>query len=136
MQRMLDAGPVHRALKMRVAEADDDGFVLHAETGPEHAGADDGAFLHGGVIATVLDTTATFALIGVTDTDWNTIDLRVDFLRPVPRGALLARGRAVQIGRRLGRATAELFAAGSGRLLASATGTFVRAAGDEAGAAG
>ncbi|HXW45170.1 MAG TPA: PaaI family thioesterase [Streptosporangiaceae bacterium] len=127
LQGMLDSAPVHRALGLRVARADDHGLILHAQPGPEHAGADDSEFLHGGVVATVLDTTATFALIAATGTDWSTVDLRVDFLRPAPAGPLEARGRAVQAGRRLGRATAELYAAGSHRLLASAAGTFVRA---------
>jgi uncharacterized protein (TIGR00369 family) len=133
LQKMLDGTPVHRALRLRLAEtvegadAAEAGIVLRAEPGAEHAGADGLGFLHGGVVATILDTTATFALIHATGTDWNTVDLRVDFVRPAPSGPLEARGSAVQIGRRLGRAKADLYAAGSDRLLASATGTFVRA---------
>jgi uncharacterized protein (TIGR00369 family) len=130
LQRMLDAAPVHRALRLRVASVGDSDVVLHADAGPEHLGEDGAAFLHGGVVATVLDTTATFALIGATGTDWSTVDLRVDYLRPAPAGRLEARGRAVQVGRRLGRATADLFA-GSDRLVACATGTFARALPDD-----
>jgi uncharacterized protein (TIGR00369 family) len=130
LQALLDGAPVHRGLGLRVTEAGEHGLILYADAGPEHAGADDSEFLHGGVVATVLDTTATFALIAATGTDWSTVDLRVDFLRPAPAGPLEARGQAVQVGRRLGRATAELYAAGSKRLLASAAGTFVRAAGE------
>jgi uncharacterized protein (TIGR00369 family) len=126
LQQLLDATPVHRALRLRVAEGGDRDIVLRAETGPEHLAEDGADYLHGGVVATVLDTTATFALIGATGTDWNTVDLRVDYLRPTPPGELEARGSAIQVGRRLGRARAELFAADSGRLLASATGTFAR----------
>jgi uncharacterized protein (TIGR00369 family) len=132
LQRLLDASPVHRALRLRVAEGDGD-IVLRADAGPEHLAEDGADYLHGGVVATVLDTTATFALIGATGADWNTVDLRVDYLRPAPPGELLARGNAVQIGKRLGRASAELFAAESGRLVASATGTFARANPDAGG---
>lgn len=132
LQRLLDAAPVHRALRLRIAETGDGGIVLQAEAGPDHLGEDGADYLHGGVVATVLDAAATFALIGATGTDWSTVDLRVDYLRPVPAGPLEARGRAVQIGRRLGRATAELFGADSGQLVACAAGTFTRSAPDPA----
>jgi uncharacterized protein (TIGR00369 family) len=130
MQRLLDSTPLHRALGLRVTSVGDDGVVLRAEAGPEHLVEDGGEYLHGGVVATVLDSAATFALIGVTGTDWSTVDLRVDYLRPTPAGALEIRGSAVQVGRRLGRARAELLADGTGAVLASATGTFVRAVQD------
>ncbi len=130
LQRLLDSTPVHRALALRVTEAGDHHVVLHAEAGPEHLVEDGGEYLHGGVVATVLDAAATFALIGATDTDWSTVDLRVDYLRPVPAGPLQIRGNAIQIGKRLGRATAELLAGGAEPVVASATGTFVRAATD------
>jgi uncharacterized protein (TIGR00369 family) len=134
LQRLLDSAPVHRALRLRVVSSDASGIVLQAETGADHAGTDASQFLHGGVVATVLDTSATFALIAATDDDWSTVDLRIDYLRPAAAGPLEARGHAIQAGRRLGRATAELFAAGSDRLVARATGTFVRAV-PETGAA-
>jgi uncharacterized protein (TIGR00369 family) len=127
LQRLLDGTPVHRALRIRVVSSESGGLVLHAEASQEHVGADDGTFLHGGVVATVLDTAATFALIAATGDDWSTVDLRLDYLRPVPAGLLEARARVVQAGRRLGRSTAELVLPGSDRVLASAAGTFVRA---------
>ncbi len=130
LQRLLDSTPVHRALGLRVTNAGDHQVVLQAEAGPEHLVEDGAEYLHGGVVATMLDAAATFALIGATDTDWSTVDLRVDYLRPVPAGPLQIRGNAIQIGKRLGRATAELLAGGAEPVVASATGTFVRAATD------
>lgn len=128
LQALIDGTPVHRALRLRLVGTSSSGLVLQADAGAEHAGADGSQFLHGGVVATVLDSAATFALIAATETDWSTVDLRIDYVRPVPVGVLRVRGTVVHIGRRLGRATAELVAAGSERLLASAAGTFVRAA--------
>jgi len=125
LQRLLDASPVHRALRLRVVQADDAGVRLEAEAGPEHTGEDGSQFLHGGVVATLLDTAATFALIQATGADWGTADLRVDFVRPAPAGPLYADATAVHVGRRLGRASARL-SDPSARLLASAVGTFVR----------
>jgi uncharacterized protein (TIGR00369 family) len=128
LQRLLDSSPVHRALRMRVVSSDASGVVLTAHAGPEHLGEDAGTALHGGVVATLLDTAATFALIAVTGTDWSTVDLRIDYLRPAAAGPLQARSTAVQAGRRLGRARAELTAGSDERLAATAAGTFIRTA--------
>jgi uncharacterized protein (TIGR00369 family) len=133
LQSLIDSSPVHRALRLRVASGDvatGDGARLRlaAETGPAHAGEDGSPFLHGGVIATLLDTAATFALIQASGTDWGTVDLRIDFVRPAPSGPLMADARALHVGRRLGRASAELTDPSTGRLLATATGTFARTA--------
>jgi uncharacterized protein (TIGR00369 family) len=127
VQRLLDSTPVHRALRLRVTSVGDQHVRLHADAGPEYLSEEGGTYLHGGVVATLLDAAATFALIGATGTDWSTVDLRVDYLRPAPAGPLEIRGRAVQAGRRLGRATAELVAAGGSQVVAIATGTFARA---------
>lgn len=123
LQRVVDASPVHRALGLRARPAGD-GVLFEASPGPEHS-LDGGDVLHGGTVATMLDTAATFALIDSTETDWSTVDLRVDYLRPVPVGSLEVRGRVVHAGRRLGRASAEIADPRSGRLLAAAIGTFV-----------
>jgi uncharacterized protein (TIGR00369 family) len=124
LQRLLDESPVHRGLGL-LAVATDGGVLLDAGPGPEHS-VGGGAHLHGGVIATILDTAATFALIDATGSDWSTVDLRVDYLRPAPVAALRATGHAVHAGRQLGRARAELCEPETGRRLAEAVGTFVR----------
>jgi uncharacterized protein (TIGR00369 family) len=126
LQRLLDGTPVHRALRLRAVRSDEVGLLLAAEATAEHLGADGHPFLHGGVVATLLDTAAPVAGIAATGTDWSTVDLRLDYLRPVPAGALEARSHAGHAGRRLGRASAELVVAGTDRVLASASGTFVR----------
>ncbi len=124
LQRLVDTSPLHGALRMR-AHVTDDGICFDAEPGPEHS-AGEGGSLHGGVVATLLDAAATFALIASTGIDWSTVDLRVDFLRPAPLAALEVRGHVVRAGRRFGRAKAELADPRSARLLAEAVGTFVR----------
>jgi uncharacterized protein (TIGR00369 family) len=128
LQRLIDTSPVHRALRLRVAAAEPERLRLAAETGPDHAGEDGSKFLHGGVIATLLDAAATFALIQASGTDWGTVDLRIDFVRPAPAGPLFADAATLHVGRRLGRARAELTDPSSGRLLATAVGTFARTA--------
>jgi uncharacterized protein (TIGR00369 family) len=126
LQRLVDSSPVHRGLRLRVISAGETHVRFEAQAGLEHAGEEDSPYLHGGVVATLLDTAATFALIQATGVDWGTVDLRVDFVRPAPIGVLLAGATAVHVGRRLGRASAELTEPSSTRLLASAVGTFAR----------
>lgn len=126
LQKLLDTSPLHTALGLKVRFAGDE-LVLDTAPGPAYS-IDGGAFVHGGVIATILDTAATFSLINATGTDWSTVDLRIDYLRPAPIRDLKVTGRAAKVGQRLGRASAELTEAGTHRLLASAVGTFVRSA--------
>lgn len=129
LQALLEETPLHRALGLRVAAVSEDRLVLEARPTEEHA-VDDNQ-LHGGVVATILDTAATFALIGATGADWGTVDLRVDYLRPAPVAPLDAAGQVLHAGKRLGRARAELVDRGTGRTVASAVGTFVRQAHEE-----
>ncbi|HTX62352.1 MAG TPA: PaaI family thioesterase [Acidimicrobiales bacterium] len=124
LQRLVDGSPVHGALGLRVRPAKE-GVLFDAAPGRQHS-TDGGEIVHGGVVATMLDTAATFALVDATGADWSTIDLRVDYLRPAPVAPLEVRGLPVQVGRRFGRAKAELADPRSGRLLAAAVGTFVR----------
>lgn len=127
LDEMLEESPVHRGLRIRVGESAPGSLVLEAQPGIEHSLGDDST-LHGGLVATLLDTAATFALINETGSDWSTVDIRVDYLRPAPIGRLLLRSRPVHAGRRFGRAAAELVDPASGKTLAACTGTFVRAA--------
>lgn len=130
LQALVDETPLHRALGLQVASVTASGLVLRAQPSAEHAVAQ--GQLHGGAVAMLLDTAATFALIGVTGDDWGTVDLRVDYLRPAPVAPLEAAGRVLHAGRRLGRAAAELIDPETGRVVASAVGTFVRQAPEEA----
>ena len=59
--------------------------------------------LHGGVIASLIDTAAAFAVITQLERDQRatTTDLTVHYLRPVMSGRLTARARMVRAGRRL-----------------------------------
>lgn len=64
--------------------------------------------IHGGILATLIDTAATFALIRASGHDWSTVDLRVDYVRPVLSPHIWVEAVAVQVGRTLGRATCRL----------------------------
>jgi uncharacterized protein (TIGR00369 family) len=80
--------------------------------------------VHGGALATALDTAATLAIISSIGADASTVDLRLDYVRPALDEVFGVEGRTTRAGRRVGFADAELRTA-SGRLVASARGTFV-----------
>lgn len=80
-------------------------------------------YIHGGAIATLIDVAGNFAIIAAIGRDVPTIDLRVDYLRPVRNGALRAVGRAVKVGRRLGVADVEVFDE-AGQMVAIGRGLF------------
>jgi uncharacterized protein (TIGR00369 family) len=79
--------------------------------------------LHGGAVASLLDTAATWALVAETSRFFTTVDLRTDFLRPARLGSLKAVGEVLAVGGSIARARASLFDE-SGNLCAVATGTF------------
>lgn len=124
LRALLDEPPLHRSLGLEVAVVREGELVVVARPGEEHAVGP--GQLHGGVVATILDTAATFALVAATGTDWGTVDLRVDYLRPAPVGRLEATARVLHAGRRLGRASATLSDPTTGRTLATAVGAFAR----------
>ncbi len=61
--------------------------------------ADGSDWYHGGVVAALIDIAGDYALWSHVGDGLPTIDLRVDWLRPARRGALLAVGRSVKVGR-------------------------------------
>jgi uncharacterized protein (TIGR00369 family) len=124
LQRWVDEAPFHAQLGRLTITATEGGVELAADLPPSGANEPGGAVAHGGVAASLLDTSLSFALIARTGTDWTTVDLRIDYLRPVPLGTVMATGRVVRAGRRIGRAEGSLVDA-EGTECARAIGTFV-----------
>jgi uncharacterized protein (TIGR00369 family) len=80
--------------------------------------------VHGGALATALDTAACFAVISVVGADVTTVDLRTDFVRPALDEEFRVRGRELRVGKRFGWADAAVETV-EGRIVAAARGTFV-----------
>jgi len=90
---------------------------------PASARTGEEGLVHGGALATALDTAATFAVISSIGTDASTVDLRLDYLRPALDSQLTVDGVTVRAGRRFAFADATV-AAADGRVIATARGTF------------
>jgi uncharacterized protein (TIGR00369 family) len=123
-QRLLDDIPLHASQRLRLTVVAG-GVRIEGVLGEESARSRVHAQAHGGAVSALLDTAATFAVACETKQAWSTLDLRVDFLRPVPLGPIAVTGAVVRAGRRVARASADLLD-GSGRRCAMAIATFVR----------
>lgn len=83
--------------------------------------------VHGGVIASLIDTATAFAIITLLDPKEKvtTVDLAISYLRPVTDGRLRAAAKVVRAGKRLFVVSAEVFDK-AGKLTATALSTYIR----------
>lgn len=83
--------------------------------------------LHGGSIASLVDTAAAFAVITLLELDQSatTSDLTIHYLRPVDGGRVTAEARVLRSGRRLLVATIDVFDH-TQSLAATAITTYIR----------
>lgn len=82
--------------------------------------------MHGGAIASLLDTASAFAVMSLLEPGQSTvtIDLMIHFLRPVLRGRIEARARVLRAGRRVATLSIEATDE-AGKLTAAATTTYL-----------
>ena len=100
--------------------------AIHVELVPEYRHYNPIGSVHGGVMATLLDTAAACSVHSTQAAGerYTSLDLTVKFLRPVTTdsGRLRCEGSVIQRGRRTALAQAQLYDA-HGRLVAHATST-------------
>jgi uncharacterized protein (TIGR00369 family) len=109
LAELLQAAPYHRWLGLRLERQDADEIEIRLPYRPEFSGGDEGINIHGGIIATLADITACFAIINKTGNDAPNIDLHLDYLRMAPDGRdLIAVGRAAKLGRTISVADVEI----------------------------
>lgn len=113
---------LHRQLGVSI-ESVPGGVRVAGPVGTAWARFDGAEQLHGGVVAILLDSALTFALVAETGRAWATVDLRVDYLRPVAIGDVDVVARTLRAGRTIGRAGAELRDR-TGELCATAVAAF------------
>ena len=79
--------------------------------------------LHGGVISTLIDNAGWFSASPNYDTWINTIDLQVQFLKPVSEGIVTSVGEVVKLGKSIAFTNMKVFNHHS-ELIAKGSGTF------------
>jgi len=82
--------------------------------------------VHGGIVATLIDTATYWAafLVLPEDTGLVNVDLKLNYLRPVSEGSLIAEGRCLRAGRTISYAEAYV-ESGDGRLIAHGSSTLM-----------
>ncbi|OKO83062.1 PaaI family thioesterase [Bradyrhizobium sp. AS23.2] len=84
----------------------------------------DRRYVHGGILATLIDTAGSFAVATRLGRPAQTIDMRVDFHKAATEGRLRVEGAIVKMGRTLATCDARVFDE-SGALVASGRGVFL-----------
>ena len=111
-------------LGARITEAEPGRVVLELEAGPEHRHG--GGVVQGGVITQIADAAMGMSL-GTLQEDglWNTtIELKINFIRPVISGRIRAVGRVVEMKQTLFFSEADVLD-DKGRLVARASSTCI-----------
>jgi uncharacterized protein (TIGR00369 family) len=125
-QQLLTRAPFHQWLGITVLAVQADGIELKATWREEWVVNPDRRYTHGGILATLVDVAADWAMVTRTGRGVPTIDMRVDYHAAAMPGDLTARGRVIKWGNTFSVAEAQVFDQG-GKLLASGRGTYLTA---------
>lgn len=122
-RRILTANPFVSLLGIELVELEHGEASCRLQIEEKHQRA--GGFLHGGVTASLVDTTLAFAVATHLEPGQNsvTIDLTIHYLRPVYQGAVTAQAKVLRAGNRIVTASAEVFDE-TGELIATALSTY------------
>ena len=109
-------------LGARISEAEPGRVVVELEAGPQHRHG--GGVVQGGVITQIADAAMGMSLATLQeDRIWNTtIELKINFIRPVVSGRIRAIGRVVEMKQKLMFGEADVLDE-QGRLVARASST-------------
>jgi uncharacterized protein (TIGR00369 family) len=131
-QRMMQGrAPIADLIGFDASQAGDGRAVITLQSRPQHFNPM--GTLHGGVLCDIADTAMGFAFASTLapDESFTTIELKINYLRPVREAKLRAEGRVVQRGRTVGYVECEVTDE-TGRLIAKSSSTCVVLRGDQA----
>jgi uncharacterized protein (TIGR00369 family) len=116
------APPVSQLVGLRIVAADEGRVTFELDAGPEHSSPP--GTLHGGILCDLADAAMGCAVVSVLDeaASFATVELKINFLKPVWTGRLTAVGSIVKAGRTLTLCECRITDDG-GSLVAYATST-------------
>jgi uncharacterized protein (TIGR00369 family) len=126
VQELISRAPYHRWLGIEVVALHETGIELKATWREEWVVNPDRRYSHGGILATLVDLGADWAMVRTTGRGVPTLDLRIDYHAPAMPGDLTIRGKVVRMGNQFSTAEAHVFD-GAGKLIASGRGTYLTA---------
>jgi uncharacterized protein (TIGR00369 family) len=123
--------PIARLIGFETQEIGDGRAVVTLAAGPQHANPM--GTLHGGILCDIADAAMgiAFASTLAPEETFTTVELKINFFRPVWEARLQAEGRVVRRGRNLGYVECEITDDG-GRLVAKAASTCLALRGQDA----
>lgn len=126
-----DTAPVAKLIGFRLVECRDGCSRMEMDTGPQHYNPM--GTLHGGILCDMADAAMGIAFASTLNEDesFTTLELRINYLRPVWEAHLTASGRVVQRGRTVGYVECEV-SDSEGRLVAKASSTCMVLRGESA----
>jgi len=124
--------PVARLIGFEAKEVGDGRAIVTLAAGPQHANPM--GTLHGGILCDIADAAMgmAFASTLAPEESFTTIELKINFFRPVWEAALKADGKVVRRGNSLGYVECEI-TDDRGRLVAKAASTCLALRGEQAG---
>jgi uncharacterized protein (TIGR00369 family) len=116
--------PYFRLLSMKIRALSPGSALLEAEMEEKHLQAF--GFVHGGVFASIIDTAAFWSVFCDLDENMGitSVDLKLNYLAPVRKGKLIARGTRLKMGKTLGLGEADIRSE-DGKLIAQGTSTLI-----------
>lgn len=120
----MEESPFHKWLGLKVVRADPESVEVAVPWRDEFFAQVERVYLHGGVLASLVDLTADFAIAARSGRALPTIDLRIDYHRPVSGGEVRATGTVIKAGRTITTAEARVYDA-KGALVASGRGAYL-----------
>jgi uncharacterized protein (TIGR00369 family) len=125
LQTLLDDSPFHGFLRMEIVALDPEEkrLVLRLPFRPEYQRMKATGQLHGGPVAALIDVAGTFVMWGAVGIPAPTVSLRVDYLRPAVRTALVATAAVRRAGRTVAVVDVEVHDE-QGLLVALGRGTY------------
>jgi uncharacterized protein (TIGR00369 family) len=124
LDALIRSAPYHRWLGITLQALTDGEIEILMPWREEFVAEPRIRYTHGGLLMTLIDLAADFAVAAKLGRGVPTVDLRVDFHRAAMPGPLLARATVIKLGGTLATAEARVFDEG-GALLASGRGVYL-----------
>jgi uncharacterized protein (TIGR00369 family) len=116
-------GPYHQWLGLEITEVGDGEITIEVPWRDEFVVNPEGGYVHGGILATLIDLTADWAIATKLGRPFPTVDIRIDYHSPATKTRLRVKGRIARLGSNF--TTSEAFVEDeNGKLLASGRGTY------------
>jgi uncharacterized protein (TIGR00369 family) len=116
--------PFHAWLGVKLRALDETGVTIEMPWRDEFVSDATRGYAHGGILASLIDLAADYAIAARLGRGVPTVDLRVDYHRAALPGTLVARAAIVKLGSTLASAEARVFDARD-NLVASGRGVFL-----------